>query len=284
MTNRHYGRIGDMWKHLPLVELLALETPREYWETHSGAALYPLTHSPDRDYGVYYFIEHADSEPLLKMSRFLRVLTEGLAAPFPHHYPGSAGLAMRQLGRDAQRYLFSEIDRYSLETLRDAADSYGLTDRIELVEGDGIDAAWSQILSQSAPTEVLVHIDPFNPFEESPAHQLSALELARKLSQEKAKVIYWYGFDEPEDAGWAFDEIAPNLQVPAWYGEISLSQREAKMLKEGILLGCGIVCTNLDGHTTERLTELGLALARIYGDARLPAGTSGALTFRSGSN
>ncbi len=39
MANRHFGRIGDVWKHLPLAEILLLETPRRYWETHAGSAL-----------------------------------------------------------------------------------------------------------------------------------------------------------------------------------------------------------------------------------------------------
>ena len=59
--NRYYGNIGDVWKHLVLAELLALEPPKHYWETHAGSASYPLTHSPDRDYGVYRFLEHGDS-------------------------------------------------------------------------------------------------------------------------------------------------------------------------------------------------------------------------------
>lgn len=61
MANRRFGRVGDVWRHLPLLEVLALESPAEYWETHSGAALYPLTHSPGRDYGVYHFVKHAKS-------------------------------------------------------------------------------------------------------------------------------------------------------------------------------------------------------------------------------
>lgn len=284
MANRHYGRIGDVWKHLPLLEILALESPREYWETHSGAALYPLTHSADRDFGVYYFVEHASSDPILGKSHFLRTLTEGSAAPYPHHYPGSADFAMRQLGGDAHRYLFCEIDRYSVQTLQDAADVHGLARRTRVIEGDGMDGVWGEIADRASPTEILVHIDPFDPFHQSPTHRLSALDLARKLSDKKTKVFYWYGFDEPADAGWAFDEIAKDLQVPVWYGEISVNPDGPKMLKEGILLGCGIVCTNLDESTTTHLADLGRSVEKLYQDARLPAGASGALTFTSGSN
>ncbi len=35
MANVHYGGIGDIWKHLPLAEILSIETPSTYWESHS---------------------------------------------------------------------------------------------------------------------------------------------------------------------------------------------------------------------------------------------------------
>ena len=59
MANHHYGRIGDIWKHLPLAEILEIEQPAEYWESHGGSARYPLTHSWQRDFGVFYFLSHA---------------------------------------------------------------------------------------------------------------------------------------------------------------------------------------------------------------------------------
>jgi len=51
VANRHYAKIADVWKHLPLTELLAVERPTRYLESHAGSAQYPLTASPERDYG-----------------------------------------------------------------------------------------------------------------------------------------------------------------------------------------------------------------------------------------
>jgi 23S rRNA (adenine2030-N6)-methyltransferase len=70
MANRHFARIGDVWKHLPLCELLTLEQPTFYCESHAGAALYPLTRSPDRDFGVYHFLERSPGSGLLSASRY----------------------------------------------------------------------------------------------------------------------------------------------------------------------------------------------------------------------
>jgi hypothetical protein len=34
MTNIHYAKIGDVWKHLPLAEVLSIERPGRNWESH----------------------------------------------------------------------------------------------------------------------------------------------------------------------------------------------------------------------------------------------------------
>jgi hypothetical protein len=57
MPNRHFGEIGDVWKHLPLASILQIENPRYYWETHSGSAIYALNQVDKeslwkKDYGV----------------------------------------------------------------------------------------------------------------------------------------------------------------------------------------------------------------------------------------
>gem|GEM_PF-3449085 len=36
MANKHFGSIGDIWKHLPLAEILEIERPRNYWESHAS--------------------------------------------------------------------------------------------------------------------------------------------------------------------------------------------------------------------------------------------------------
>jgi hypothetical protein len=59
MANVHYARISDVWKYLPLAEVLTIERPGSYWESHAGSASYPPTRSPERDYGVFLFLERA---------------------------------------------------------------------------------------------------------------------------------------------------------------------------------------------------------------------------------
>ena len=33
--NNHFAELGDVWKHLPLAEILRVDPPRAYWETHA---------------------------------------------------------------------------------------------------------------------------------------------------------------------------------------------------------------------------------------------------------
>lgn len=55
MTNRHFGRISEVWKHLVLGEVLAVERPEAFLDTHAGDALYPVVGDPERSYGVLAF-------------------------------------------------------------------------------------------------------------------------------------------------------------------------------------------------------------------------------------
>jgi 23S rRNA (adenine2030-N6)-methyltransferase len=99
MANIHYARTGDVWKHLPLAEVLEIECPGSYWESHAGSASYPLTHSPERDYGVFLFLERAVRSSVLEGSAYRRLLylRERGETP-PTTYPGSPLIAMELLG------------------------------------------------------------------------------------------------------------------------------------------------------------------------------------------
>ena len=77
MANVYYARIGDVWKHLPLAEVLRIERPGRYWESHSGSSSYPLTRSPEREYGVFLFLERADRSSALEGSAY----TAGSSTP-----------------------------------------------------------------------------------------------------------------------------------------------------------------------------------------------------------
>ena len=288
--NRYYGNVGDVWKHLVLSELLALEPPKRYWETHAGSASYPLTHSPDRDYGVYRFIERAGSVPELAESRYAaelrRLAADGVA---PASFPGSALLAMRMLGKDAE-YLLCDLDPESVASLRAAAAELGLSEQEVVREADGMTTVVEEARRLKDEAEdVVVTIDPFQPFEI--AGGISALELAAGLIEDGFRVIYWYGYDTPEQRSYPMGvlrEYAREAGTSVWCGDLMLvatagqSDQAVEQLlagAEGPGAGCGVVCGNFSEKSLERCARLGEAVATAWEDARLPNGSPGALEF-----
>jgi 23S rRNA (adenine2030-N6)-methyltransferase len=288
--NRYYGNIGDVWKHLVLAELLALEPPKRYWETHAGSASYPLEHSPDRDYGVYRFIERAGSAPELAESRYAAELSRLPAADeAPTSYPGSALLAMRMLGSGAE-YLLCDLDPESVASLSAAAAELGLSGKEVVREADGMTTVVEEARKMTDEAkDIVVTIDPFQPFEI--AGGISALELAAGLIEDDFKVLYWYGYDTPEQRTYPMGvlrEYAREAGTSVWCGDLMLvaaaghSDQEVEQLlagAEGPGAGCGVVCGNFSQPSLERCARLGEAVAKAWEDARLPNGSPGALEF-----
>ncbi|MFW5653911.1 MAG: hypothetical protein ACOC0P_07675 [Planctomycetota bacterium] len=73
MANHHFGNFGDLWKHLPLAEVLALGHPNRHWETHAGSALYAMTPARGRDHGILWYLSHLEQRHLLRDSMYARL-------------------------------------------------------------------------------------------------------------------------------------------------------------------------------------------------------------------
>ena len=125
---KYSGDIGDIWKHLPLAEILRVNLPRHYWETQVGSASYPLTASPPRLHGALRFLACALGEPGLQDCAYLQALLV-----MPDVYPGSPLLATRVLGQNAD-HIFCDIDPESAANLRSA--TAGLD--AQVIEADGV--------------------------------------------------------------------------------------------------------------------------------------------------
>ena len=69
MANRHFASLADMWKHLVLVEVLSIERPSRYWESHAGSATYEMVDDTERSYGVRRFLKVARRFPALALNR-----------------------------------------------------------------------------------------------------------------------------------------------------------------------------------------------------------------------
>ncbi len=291
MANQHFGNIGDVWKHLPLAAILAAERPGRYWESHSGAARYPLSPSLARDYGIFYFLKNVNRSAALRASAYNRTLEEieEMNGSVPS-YPGSPLFALMLLRGSAEAFIFCDIDAGSLASISDCAEWVGVNDRrVRCVKGDGVLALSAELETTSAEDilDTLVFIDPFDPFDGLDLG-VSPMNLFCLATQAGARAVLWYGFSSGNERTRSWDNALKTLHdyridsssALLWCGEICMKlmdDREFK-LNPGVR-GCGVLTANLGENTTAALTDLGDELSRIYERARLPGGHSGAFDF-----
>ena len=272
MANRHFAKFADIWKHLPLLEVLRVERPSRYWETHAGSAFYALTPSPEREYGVFHFLASVNTPPLTDSAYYRTLASLPHLDGIPVRYPGSAALAMLALGANA-RYLLCDQDPASAADLEQAALTMGLEDNVEVVRSDGpstVLAAFESLL-QDEGAGTVCHIDPFDSFAAVPDGP-SSIELFQRLVEGGIASVYWYAFEDPGQRGWLKSQLA--VDIPVWYGDILLPERD-----ESGLIGLGVALANVSAAAVERCTALGEALERMYDGARLPSGARGSISF-----
>lgn len=273
MANRHFANFGDVWKHLPLAEVLRLRPARQYWETHAGSARYQLTDSQTRRHGALRFLSAAPTDPDLSASEYLDALhaTPGI-------YLGSSALAKRLLGANC-RYVLCDLDRASAASLRAMGEESSV--ELRVVEGDGISTIRAEAAVCNVPAaDVLVHIDPYDPFERTTPNALTSIELAGELAASGYRLFYWYGYESAYDRGWAKAAIsmrAPRADV--WCGDMLVPSPFVFPDRPGVW-GCGIVMANMTRAEAECCQRLGVALERISSADRLPGNEPSSIQFR----
>lgn len=283
MANRHFAKIGDVWKHLPLVEILAIDRPDRYWESHAGSAVYPMVHDAERQYGIRRFAEAAPGFAALASSRYLAHVTSVNNAPGDlTRYPGSSMLAMLELGASCS-YLLCDRDPASVADLQAATTQLGLGPLADVRDRDGMTELHHALASVRPDDTVIAHVDPYDPWAADPGG-LSAVDLAAELIHEGTGLVYWYGYDRPGQRAWAFDELLGRAGT-IWCGDVMITSGSG-VYDHGDFgvgstpgTGCGIVCANLSQDAIHASQRLGEELAAAYDGAPLPNGTRGRLDF-----
>jgi 23S rRNA A2030 N6-methylase RlmJ len=279
MANRHFGNIGDVWKHVVLAEVLEREPPAWYAETHAGSGAYAVVHSGGREYGFLHFLEVAPRFPVLARSPYCAIASSYVESD-RRLYPGSALLAMTVLG-DTTSYLLCDLDRDSVIDLRRWSRELDLHN-CEVVEADGM-AAVAARLDSETHRPGLVHIDPFDRDARAPG-SYSALQLAARVADSGTGLVYWYGYDEPGTQGLAHKQLAALTRAPLWCGEVTVTGENDSLADRdhsATLRTFGIILANVQEGTAGACAALGNALARAYDDAVLPDGARGNLAFTS---
>lgn len=282
VTNRHFGRISEVWKHLVLAEILATEQPDHLLDTHAGDALYPVVEDPERVYGVLTFNDIADQDADLRDSAYVRVLSTLRRDGTLGGIPGGPLVAMQVLGNSAD-YLFCDLDPTSARNIRDVAARRDVRSA-KVMDADGA-ASVHQALASRDPARTVVFIDPFD-HRAAGSSGLSALDVADEAARAGAVLVYWYGYDRIDQRQWLLDVLTQRSAARSWWcGDIMITADKADMTSGDLGVastpgtGSGVVCANASVTATERCSRMGSALAAAYSGRLLPAGGSGGLDF-----
>ncbi|MBN2041288.1 MAG: 23S rRNA (adenine(2030)-N(6))-methyltransferase RlmJ [Spirochaetes bacterium] len=269
--NHHYAELGDVWKHLILAEILKIKPPLQYWQTHAGSAYYTLIENGPRKHGVINFLLNAPADPELNDCAYLKIFQD-----MPGKYPGSSVLAVKILGKKAG-YLLCDMDSESTYSLNEVFADFDA----EIIEKDGISAIQNRSdSSELNPSEILIHIDPFNPYERVAEGTMNSFELAVSLIKKGFRILYWYGYKKESDTGHPLKEmtkLAPDVNF--WSGEVLLPSPFIYPERSGFW-GCGIVLANVSEKEKETCSALGNALERIYANDILKGNVPDRLKFK----
>jgi 23S rRNA A2030 N6-methylase RlmJ len=292
VANIYFGDVGDVWKHLAFAEIVATEQPRHVWESHAGSALYPLSHSLGRDFGVYFFYEQAAKTALLRDSAYARILRELETGGHLQDYPGSPFLAMQLLKRGSADFVFCDTAAKSLADIGRAALRLSIDDaRLQLIDGDGL-STLSQLGAELSPVEaesIFVHIDPYQARRAS-SPGLNAFDLLCQLADRGMRCMLWAGYHTPTERNNLFRALqratakagtsAESLAL--WCADVCfVGITDGQLSKSSPVISSLIIGSHLSARTRAACEKLGHELARVYRLAPLADVSVAAIEYTS---
>jgi len=252
IANPHCGNIGDVFKHLLLMQIAESTGPTEYLESHAGAPAYPLE-VLDRGPGdALRFLEYLRSSGILQASAYGQELPDEVAAN--GHYLGSAALVASVLGPSPEYTLFDD-HADTISALAGMIDQLGLTGHA--IMGDGL----TGVLEGAGPRSLTL-IDPFRVSSKGPGGLNSADVFTMLARAPDRTTVLWYPVVVPKMKQVWPERISDEVAEPIWRGEVRLPSNALG------LNGCGMLVAGIDSNTAERLGELvdayGAALSGDY--------------------
>lgn len=282
MSYIHFGRIGDIWKHLPLCTFLVNENPRFYIETNSAYPKYPLSHSPERDYGIYTFLNNAHKSKLLLNSEYFQVLNHINGSEY-NTLPGSPGLALNILTKACEKYIFCDIEKESLIKIKEYANELNLKDIIETHENDSIKTIYS-LFDKFNPLD-FIHIDPYSIFEENDINK-SYFDLFIDSVKRNIKTMLWYGYETNYQKRYLYNYMKDKFKVSNSVTNgskitsielyLSIIQENEVIVNPGVV-GCGVMVGNLSQKSMDQFDVLSDELVKMYKNTKIYRTYSGEL-------
>lgn len=261
MPYNHAGEIGDVWKHLPLCEILTIEKPKRYHESNSAYSGYTITRNPRTDYGIFHLME----DKALKDSIYFENLRKnGIETGY---YTGSPGLSMDIL-LDKSNYYFHDIERDAFNDVILGARNRGLDSCVKTFCGDSIQALMNKeyILDKND----FVFLDPYTPFDKN-AEGHNYFDVLEKAISAGSMTLLWYGYNIIEEKLAISDylrKISIKLDNKIWSFDVWLkcmTDRDCK-INPGVP-GCGLACANVSKESVFRLETNMNIISRHYSNA-----------------
>ena len=188
MGYEHFGRIGDIWKHLPLCEIVKIEDFSTYIETNSAYNNYKLENSPEQEYGIGLFIRRSEGIKQLKESAYYKLIR-------PHYdqntYLGSCGQVMTILQDSIEKYICFDLDSDAIDSISSSALNLGLSNKVETKLMDSATGFTNLLPLLNART--FVHIDPYL-ISQTNENGDSYINGFIEASKKGIKCFLWYGF------------------------------------------------------------------------------------------
>ena len=266
-TYKHFGKQPDVLKHLILCEVLKNETPQIYVETNSACAIYPMTQTPEQQYGIYHFLEKADEVPSLKDSIYYQLESGEMAKG---NYLGSPALAMNVLGKQAKRFVFFDLEKSALENVGTYAKQIELSASVEIHHADS--SRGTIELLPSLPTSSFIHIDPYE-IDKKGDSGVTYLDVLIQATLLGMKCLLWYGFMTGDDKASLDNYITSSLEkagIKDYTGvELTMNSiRKDSVLCNPGILGSGILATNVSQASKDIILDYSNQLVDIYKDAK----------------
>ena len=266
-TYTHFAKQPYVLKHLILCEVLKNETPQVYVETNSACAIYPMTQTPEQQYGIYHFLAKADEVLSLKDSVYYQLESGEMAKG---NYLGSPALAMNVLGKQAKRFVFFDLEKSALENVGTYVKQIGLSASVEIHHTDS--SRGTIELLPSLPASSFIHIDPYE-IDKKGNSGVTYLDVLIQATLLRMKCLLWYGFMTGDDKTSLDNYITSSLEkagIKDYTGvELTMNsiRKDSVVCNPGIL-GSGILATNVSQASKDIILDYSNQLVDIYKDAK----------------
>lgn len=230
----HAGNVGDVWKHVVLLEVLAAlakaGAPVTYVETHAGEGRYALAPTGEWTEGIGRL--WSASHPAL--ARYLDLCrAESDVETRPTRYPGSPRLARAILGPEAELVLWERDDDAATQLAALCGDAH-----TRVTRGDGLpalDAALAAAANAGRRTVALV--DP--PWSrKGDWHDVPAVVADAARRHARATLLLWYPVKSLTRPNAMLDRLAAGglAGVAAELVTTSLEHQRRRLNGSGVLL------------------------------------------------